>query len=270
MGVWQNIAGYAGNLAELFLPRSCAVCGEKLVQGENFICTGCRESFPLTYFWLDCFNPMAARLNAEIQRLRDKAADEGLHVPNREPYACCAALYFYKGDYKRLSQALKYEANLPLGRYLAMALGRHLAESPFFGDVDAVIPVPLHWRRHFRRGYNQAGIIAEELARSVGAAYSPDILIRSRHTLTQTRLDRQAKADNVSGAFAVRPDWSGMSPLSATSIPRHILLVDDVCTTGATLAECHRALREALISKYGPETGPSVLISAATLAFVGE
>lgn len=277
MGLWRNIAGYAGNMVELFLPRSCAVCGEKLVSGESFICTECRTRFPYTYFSPERFNPMAERFNAQIQRHLDAAAEAGTPVPWHEPYACCTALYFYKGDYRRLSQALKYDANLPLGRYLAQALGRHIAQSPLFGTVDAVVPVPLHWRRRLARGYNQAGVIAEELSRSIGAVCRPDILVRSRHTGTQTRLDRAAKAANVNGAFSVRGDrldFMQCAPAASVGtgpgLPRHILLVDDVFTTGATLSECHFALRSALVSKYGPEAGSSILISAATLAFVGE
>lgn len=262
MGVCRNIADCAGNMMELFLPRSCAVCGDKLVRGESFICTGCRTGFPYTYFYSERFNPMSERFNAQIQRHLDAATESGMQASGHEPYACCTALYFYKGDYRRLSQALKYGANLPLGRYLARALGRQVAQSLIFGTVDVVIPVPLHWRRRLARGYNQAGIIAVELARSTGAVCRTDILVRSRHTTTQTRLDRAAKSANVSGAFSVRED--------RLSLFRHILLVDDVCTTGATLSECHFALRRALVSKYGPEAGSSVLISAATLAFVGE
>ena len=111
-------------------------------------------------------------------------------------------------------------------------------------------PVPLHWRRKFSRGYNQAEVIAAELAKALGANLRTDVLKRGRSTHTQTTLDADQRLKNISGAFLVRH-----------RIPAgHILVVDDTFTTGATLSECWITLRRAL--------GPSVRISVATLAMV--
>ena len=125
----------------------------------------------------------------------------------REPYAFAAALFFYNADsgYRRIPWHLKYEGGLAAGRFFARMLGVRLAASPQFADVDVVIPVPLHWTRRWQRGYNQAEVIARELADVLGAELRTDILRRSRRTRSQVRLPLAAKSANVRGAFSLRP-----------------------------------------------------------------
>ncbi len=245
-----------------------------------------------------------------------------------QPYQRAAALFFYRrgSGYDQITQALKYGRYFAAGRHFAAMLGQRLRESPLFSDVDLVVPVPLHWTRRVRRGYNQAEVIAREIARALSArradwggdptgtckvasslvaaspalvAFAPRLLRRVRRTKTQTRVadsstsSIDARSANVSGAFAVNlkelsrnrqsvHTWSDLLPgvckkgqkrsyLASffaryaqhadfnTNKIRHILLVDDVFTTGATLAACHDALRKAF--------GPEVRISVATLAF---
>jgi predicted amidophosphoribosyltransferase len=126
---------------------------------------------------------------------------------SREPYALAAALFFYNADseYRHIPWHLKYEGGIAAGRWFARLLGVRLAASPQFADVDVVIPVPLHWTRRWRRGYNQAEIIARELADVLGAELRTDILRRSRRTRSQVRLPLAAKAANVRGAFSLCP-----------------------------------------------------------------
>ena len=229
---------------DLVLPRVCLVCGRPLLPQERHLCTSCLSDLPETRYAPLGHNPMADRFNARID------------PEEYEPYAYAAALFHYRADsgYKKIPQALKYQRNFAVGRHFARLLGVRLAASPLYADVDLVVPVPLHWTRHWRRGYNQAAVIAREVARSLGAPHAPRLLRRCRRTRSQTRLTVAAKAANVSGAFALRRN--------AAPSARHILLIDDVFTTGATLAECHKALRR----HYGPQ----VRISVATLAAVGE
>lgn len=231
-------------LTDLLLPRSCLVCGRQLAVQEEQLCIWCAADLPLTYTWERPHNVMADRLNATLERLRP----EGERMDY--VYAASLLLYHQENPYKRIPQALKYQGNLQAGTWFARQLGRLMAGAPHFADIDTVVPVPLHWTRKWRRGYNQAQVIAAELARALQARLCPDLIIRRRKTRTQTRLDADARLQNVQGVFVVRH-----------RIPaRHILLVDDTFTTGATLAACHNAVRNAL--------GPSVRISVATLAMV--
>lgn len=227
------------------MPRCCLVCGRQLGLHEKHLCIRCEADLPLTYYWEQVHNPMADRLNAVLERQRVPGAPM--------PYVPAAALLFYKHDnpYKNIPQALKYGGNLSAGRFFAQRLGSYLAASDGFYDVDCVIPVPLHWARRWRRGYNQAEVLARALASALGARVAPRALRRVRRTRTQTTLDASERLRNVQSVFRVGAVPAGV---------RHVLIVDDTFTTGATLAACCTVLRAAL--------GPSVRLSVATLSVV--
>jgi predicted amidophosphoribosyltransferase len=213
---------------------------------------------------------MADRFNALIQEELERMSLDETH-PYHEEYAYATALFFYRADsdYSHISRQLKYHSNIPAGRLFGQMLGKKIASAEHFADVDAVIPVPLHWTRKWSRGYNQAEIIAREVASILGAELRTDILQRSRRTRTQTKLSIEGKATNVKGAFRVRPDivqssGSGTKKADASAISdlKHLLIIDDIFTTGSTALACYSALRDTF--------PPSVRISIATLGFVGE
>ena len=239
-------------LLDLAMPRRCIVCRRPLALRERFICVDCQADFPFTHFWARSHNPMADKFNSLIQRDLDVAS-----FSPREPYAFATALFFYNADsdYRRIPWHLKYEGGLAAGRHFARLLGAHLAASAQFADVDVVIPVPLHWTRRWRRGYNQAEVIARELADVLGAEFRKDILRRSRRTRSQVRLSLAGKAANVRGAFSVSNGFRKMGCPAG-----HLLLVDDTFTTGSTLNACRAVLRQAF--------PPPTRISVATLAYV--
>ena len=239
------------------MPRVCLVCGRELNLRERFLCLPCSMDLPLTRYETWEHNPMADKYNSRI--LEHVTPDTSLDVtPDQiggpgcpvaagydtcQPYQRATALFFYRrgSGYDLITQALKYGRNFAAGRHFAAMLGRLLRKSPLFSDVDLVVPVPLHWTRRLRRGYNQAEVIAREIARALSAsraarpgdpagqcgaadtpastspawvAFAPCLLRRVRHTKTQTRVSSgsdsssdsslEARARNVSGAFAVQ------------------------------------------------------------------
>ena len=259
-------------LGDVLLPRPCVVCGRPLRVHEECMCVRCAMDLPLTWNWNMSHHPMADRLNALIQeRLMAETPEESAA---HEPYAFAAALFYYRSGsgYSQLTRRLKYRADFPTGRFMARLLGERLAASPLYADVDAVVPVPLHWMRRAVRGYNQASVIGKEVADCLGVPMI-NLLARERKTSTQTHLDASHRLANVLGAFSLRPaalrsgavrDAAFLSAASrqiGPDGPLHLLLIDDVFTTGSTLAACHAALREVF--------PPQVLrISAATLGCV--
>lgn len=231
-------------MMDLMMPRACLVCGRQLGAREEHLCIWCAADLPCTWFWEQTHNTMADQFNTLLEKLRSDGE------PMSYAYAVALLFYHQENPYKKIPRALKYENNLAAGRFFSARLGAFLATAPHFADVDTVIPVPLHWWRRWKRGYNQAEVIAAELAAALHACLRTDVLLRVRHTRTQTHLDAGDRLRNVEGVFRVRH-----------AIPaRHVLLVDDTFTTGATLAACHRVLQRAL--------GPEVRISIATLAVV--
>lgn len=251
---------YVRACTDLLFPRTCIVCGRKLMTEERHLCLYCRMDLPVTHFWERSRNPMADRFNDVIQKGLEKAWEEEEPASDaHERYAYACALFFFDSDadYRRIPYQLKYQGNIPAGRYFGQMMGSRLASSPYLSDVDMVIPVPLHWLRRWKRGYNQAEILAGEVAACLGAPMRKDILARQRNTKTQTALSISEKASNVSGAFTVRDSEA----LDFGPHGGHILLIDDVFTTGATLHACFTALR-----KHIPE---NVRISVATLGCVG-
>ena len=241
-----NLKTALSAIADLVMPRVCVVCGASLDGEEKHICRDCFTDLPLTGFSLLERNPMADKFNA------------GFNSDEYEPYAHAAALFYYSPEspYSRLTQVLKYDGNISAGRLLSRMLAEDLESSPFYADVDAIVPVPLHWTRFLKRGYNQSAVIARCLSSEMGAPCLPKLLKRTRRTRSQTTLGMEGKALNVSGAFAVDAKSAGRIPA-----PRHILLVDDVFTSGSTMGACRAALK----AHYGPE----LRVSAASLAFVG-
>lgn len=231
---------------DLILPRECVVCGCSLAPSEKHICLSCLCDLPQTHFEDVSHNAMSDKLNSLIR------------AESYEPYAYAAALYYYStlSGYDNISKALKYRRNFGAGKFFARMLGEKIVSSPLFCSVDLIIPVPLHYLRHFARGYNQAEVIAKELSGTINAPMDTKILKRIRRTKSQALLPSEEKAQNTSGAFSINK--KGQNRIKAHNA-QHILIVDDVFTSGATTAECYKALRAIV--------GKEVRISVVCLAY---
>ena len=249
----HRIISHLKAVGDILLPRQCIVCRKKLLLHERHICIHCLADMPLTRFWEQSRNPMADRFNSMIQSELEAAWDEYVEKGyERYAYACALFYYDLEGAYRQIPHQLKYQGNIAAGRYFSRMLGIKMSLSRHFNDVDCVIPVPLHRKRKWKRGYNQAEIIALEIGEVLKAEVRTDILHRTRETATQTKLSIEEKGKNVKGAFEIHRQAGNF---------RHILIVDDIFTTGATLHACFTALRSGYPS--------SVRISVATLGFVG-
>jgi ComF family protein len=232
MNTLHFLKNIGGGLVQLFYPQGCAACGIPLVPGEEVLCLGCVLQLPYTRFHHQEYNRAAQ------------------HFAGRIPLeAASSFLYFTKeGVVQQLMHSFKYKNQKDVGRFLGQLFAAELSSLPGFTRVDALVPVPLHRKRRYHRGYNQAGIIAASMAAAWQKPVFDRVLLRSRHTESQTHKSRRERIVNVRDAFEVkRPDQVA---------GKHLLLVDDVLTTGATLESCARALLQAGCAR----------ISIATLA----
>lgn len=233
--------------AHLLLPDPCLGCGQPLAGGEAFaLCPACRGG-------LRAHRPGCRRCGAPLPGDRILPPTVPCPACRRRPPAFAALLspWRYEPPLPAVVHALKFGGCGHLGERLAAPLGRWLVEGRWISRevsrerghgsgwiLDAVVPVPLHPGRRWRRGYNQAERIGRPLARGLGLPFLRP-LHRRRPTRTQARLPRQRRRDNVAGAFAVVPGRRRAVQ------GRRLLLVDDVCTTGATMEAAARALRRA-------------------------
>ncbi len=233
---------------DLILPRTCIVCGRTLTPDEKHICLVCDMEFPYTHFELCLHNRMADYYN---ERLCEKLPEEYI------PYQRAISLMSYRADspYSRIPWSLKYGSDTASGRFFSRRLAEKIRLAPWLDDVDLIVPVPLHPRRRWKRGYNQAEVIARELGKELGVRVEAHLLEKSRYTKSQVSMTTAQRGQNIRGSFRIRA-----SRLQALQGAGHILLVDDVFTTGATLSECHKTIRAALKG--------TARISVATLACV--
>jgi ComF family protein len=219
-------------LTELFFPRLCVVCGDKLIEQEQWICLHCLHHIPRTNFHLNSENPVSRLFYGRVQI-----------------EFATSFFYFSKGSqYQTLLHNLKYKGMKELGEEIGKHFGIDLLQSPGFLSVDLICPVPLHPQKEKKRGYNQSWWIASGIAQLLQKELSDDNLKRITATETQTRKSRFARWQNVEGIF----ELSNPEAFSG----KHILLIDDVVTTGSTLEAC----AQAILSKTNAR------VSIATLA----
>ena len=231
----MTLSDWLGHLINLFYPRVCVACGETLLKNEDTVCLKCRNLLPRTGYENNPDNPLA-------QMFYGRASF----------HAVTACFFFAKsGKVQHIIHQLKYKGNKEAGLFLGQQLGESLKEAPLFQGIDYLIPVPLHPKREKQRGYNQSLMICRGINEVTGIPIGDKYLIRGVYTETQTHKSADDRFKNVKDIFELRhaDELQG----------KHLLIIDDVLTTGATLESCAHAL----------EAIPGITLSAATAACAG-
>ena len=215
----------------LYFPKNCPACGRPLrLFGAN-ICGRCSQNLPETHFFEAPNNPI-----------------EKIFYGRLPISAGAAAWYFHKNSaLQALLFQLKYKSNKEVGLFIGKQMGALLAASERFASIDALIPVPLHPQAHSKRGFNQAALICVGIGQVWHKPVLTSAIARIKHTSTQTKQTRAERWDNMENAFTIK------DPASIKG--KHLLIIDDVITTGATIEACGKTLLSI--------TGVTVSVAAA-------
>lgn len=224
----------------LFFPKRCAVCKRLLRPDEQILCTACSSDIELT------------GLHGEPGNVVERIFWSKVPIQR-----AAAWMKYAPGSHGSiLIHALKYGGALKLGRQLGSAMARDVMRYGFFKDIDVIVPVPLHLRKERLRGYNQSMELARGVALVTGLPINTTALQRCVNTPTQTRLSASERQENVKNAFVTtRPDEIK---------GKHLLIIDDVLTTGATITACLQA-----VTNTPWFEGSHTRLSVLTLALAG-
>lgn len=224
---------YLADFLSLLFPDLCQACGKNLYLQEELICTDCRYHLPYTNFHHQPDNPVAQQFWGRVPL-----------------QAATALLHFSKGGkVQHLMHQLKYNNRPEIGRVIGKIAGIQLLENEIFAAADLIVPVPLHVSKQRRRGYNQSAFFAYGLSERMQIPLNENNLVRQRATETQTFRSRFSRYENMKDVFMIKD--------RDAFINKHILLIDDIITTGATLEACINVLLPV----------PGIKISVAALAF---
>ena len=218
----------------VIFPKVCEVCGRSLSRGEHLLCLHCNLDLPRTRLHEEPFNVLH-------QRLAGKAPIE----------KATGYFYYYRGsDYAKLLQRAKYSNRPIIIEKLVNQYVTELKGASFFDDIDVVAAVPMHWFKKLRRGYNQSEVLATAISRATGVTLK-QVLVAKRGHKTQTRKNRFERWQNTKDIYDVK-SIAGLEG-------KHVLIVDDIVTTGATILACCEALH-----RKSPTTRISVLSLGVT------
>ena len=209
---------FLSDFIHLIYPEVCSACGESLVKGEEAVCLKCIFNLPKTNYHLQADNPIEKRFwgRARIEN-------------------ATAFFYFQKGSsFQHLLHELKYKGNQQVGVALGKYLGGELLFSEKFRSIDVIVPVPLHKNKLLKRGYNQSACIADGIGSIMQKSVDEGNLIRVVENPTQTKKSVYERWENTDGIFE--------NTNTAFFSNKHILLVDDVLTTGSTVIACANEL----------------------------
>jgi len=213
-----SIAPMIDGFANLFFPHTCEGCGTDITHSKAVLCAACAEQLPETVFIREAGNPVEQKFFGQLTVA-----------------AAGSAFFFTKQSLlQHLVKQLKYHGNRETGHYLGALLGHQLSQTNRFDSVDVIVPLPLNWKKEKRRGYNQAAIIAEGITSVWKKPILYKAVARNVFTETQTHKDRITRWQSMQGVFTVTAPGH--------LAHQHVLLVDDIITTGATLEACGESI----------------------------
>ena len=233
------------DLWRLLFPEVCIHCGKALAGNERHLCTRCLALIT----WRP--HPVAGQAQDGVtRRMNDTEMRIVGHIVPQLYLVAADSLFLYQKGHvsQSIIHAMKYHGNTALIASFGAMLGEALRQSGRFGDIDFVVPVPLHPLRRWHRGYNQSELLARAVARVLDCQVSAGNLYRRHRSESQTHKNRLQRMENVSGLFALRHPERFCG--------KHLLLIDDVITTGATVGACCQALAAV----------PGLRVSVASLA----
>jgi ComF family protein len=209
-------------LVDLIAPRACVVCGGRLGIHEFFLCGSCNLQLPRTNYADNPYENDMARL-----------------FWGQLPVERCAALFFYQGGSgpSQILYELKYKNHPEIGEFFGRMIAEEWNDTGFFEGIDLIVPVPLAKERQRQRGYNQSLHIARGIGSVTRLPIVTNAVSREQFVESQTQKDRWQRNENVEGCFRLN-DGSALKG-------RHVLLIDDVVTTGATICSCGREMLKA-------------------------
>lgn len=218
----------------LFFPRCCLVCSGPLAKGEECLCTRCNIELPRT----------------DYHRVKDNLVEQLFW--GKIPLERATAYFFYRrgSDFRHILYQLKYGDQKEIGEVMGRYMAAELLSSGFFEGIDVIIPVPLHKKKQKQRGYNQSEWIARGVSVITSIPIDISSVVREKNTGTQTRKSVFERWENVDGIFRL------YAPERFTG--KHVLIIDDVLTTGATTVACASAFETA--------TGVRISILALSVA----
>lgn len=219
----------------LIYPRHCEACSNTLFRHETFMCTYCKLNLPKSNYHHNALS------DTELARVFTA------RVPLKN--ALCFYLYEKSGKIQKLLHAIKYQNQKELAEFIGTIYGEELHKSGVMDDLDLIIPIPLHKNKLKLRGYNQSEWFAKGLSKSLNTSLDPQLFERISDTATQTKKKKYQRWENVEGIFKLNN--------TEKLINKHVLLVDDVITTGATIEAAWLALKDV----------EGITLSAASIAF---
>lgn len=209
------------NFINLFYPKLCIICNNLLLENENYVCTICRHDLPILYF-------KNSKKNTILEIFYGK-------IPIEEANTLLS--FTKEGKTKKLIHQLKYKGNESVGEFLGNWLGELIIEKSHFLDIDYIVPVPLHSKKFKKRGYNQVTKFGKRISFHLKKPLEENILLRTFSSKTQTFKQRFERFENIDTQFLLTD--------KNIFANKHILLIDDVVTTGATLEACSKELLKA-------------------------